>query len=284
MSPVVVALVLASAFVHAGWNALLKRQRDPETALVAAMVACAFFSIGGAVVMRAPLPPGRAIAWSIASGLFEAGYLATLGKAMSLAPLSVVYTVMRGGALLLVWPLSVALLGEHASPVALGGVTLVIAGLGLAAATPQTAGAPRASAPGLGWALLSACFIAGYSRCYKQALATGGTPLACVAISLTLSLSGVSLRLARRLREVGALLRQQPWTVLLMGFCSNASFVLFLCALERGGTGETSTLRNASVVFAQGFACMIGERPRRHHVLGALLVAAGAVALAWPRS
>jgi len=38
------------------------------------------------------------------------------------------------------------------------------------------------------------------------------------------------------------------------------------------------------VIFAQGFAWLIGERPRRAHVVGAVLVAVGAATLAWPRT
>jgi len=38
----------------------------------------------------------------------------------------------------------------------------------------------------------------------------------------------------------------------------------------------------ASVVFAQAMAWLIGERPARRQILGALLVAAGAVLLGWP--
>src|SRR5688572_14902453 len=45
MSSAVVALVLASALVHAGWNALLKRQRNAELAVAAAVPASALFAV-----------------------------------------------------------------------------------------------------------------------------------------------------------------------------------------------------------------------------------------------
>jgi uncharacterized membrane protein len=63
---------------------------------------------------------------------------------------------------------------------------------------------------------------------------------------------------------------------------SAASFLAFLGALTHGGAGLVLTLRNTSVVFAQAMAWMIGERPGRRQVLGAILVAGGAVLLGWP--
>jgi uncharacterized membrane protein len=51
-------------------------------------------------------------------------------------------------------------------------------------------------------------------------------------------------------------------------------------ALVSGGAGFVITLRNTSVLFATGLAFAIGERPRRTQVIGAVLVAGGAIAMA----
>lgn len=284
MQPSVVALVIASALVHAGWNALLKRSRDPETAGVAMMTACMVFTVAIALIAAAPMPPSRSLAWSVGSGAFEAGYLVALARSLKHAPLSVVYTIARGGALVVVWPVSVLFLDEQASALALGGAALVAIGLASAAWSPARGDAPKTSPAGLFWSVLAAVFIAGYLLCYKNALATGGTPTASVAVSLSLGWAGLALRHARRWRAVVQAARDAPVSLALAGFLANGSFVLFLFGLQHAGTGAASTLRNASVIFAQGFAWLIGERPRKNHVIGALLVAAGAVALAWPRS
>jgi drug/metabolite transporter (DMT)-like permease len=171
MQPTVVALVLASALVHAGWNALLKRNREPETAAVAMMTTCMVFTNAIALAVGSPIPPGRALAWSVGSGLFEAGYLVALARAMSSAPLSVVYTIARGGALVVVWPVSVAVLNERASALGVAGVALVMVGLAFAASSPKKPDAPKTSTAGIVWALLAAFFIAGYLLFYKVALA-----------------------------------------------------------------------------------------------------------------
>ena len=50
--------------------------------------------------------------------------------------------------------------------------------------------------------------------------------------------------------------------------------------MREAGAGVVTTLRNTSILFAQGLAFLLGERPTRLGVIGALLVTAGAVLLA----
>ena len=95
-------LVIASALLHAAWNTLLKREENPRLAsvpvvLVAAVVGTAIALGTAGVTAMSP----RAWGWSFLAGVFEASYFFTLGRALSLAPLGVVYTASRGGALLL---------------------------------------------------------------------------------------------------------------------------------------------------------------------------------------
>jgi drug/metabolite transporter (DMT)-like permease len=84
-----------------------------------------------------------------------------------------------------------------------------------------------------------------------------------------------SLRGRVTLRKVrfsaGAALR---WSF--AGLLCSASFLLFLTGLAAAGAGVALTLRNTSIVFAQGLSLALGERPTRTQVTGAVLVAAGA--------
>jgi uncharacterized membrane protein len=59
------------------------------------------------------------------------------------------------------------------------------------------------------------------------------------------------------------------------------SFLILMEALAAGGAGFVLTLRNTSVLFAVGLAWAIGDPPRRPQIAGAVLVAAGAVLMAW---
>ena len=136
MTAATLALVLASAFLHAAWNAILKKDPAPRAAAVA-VLACAALVSAAAV----PFFPGRAfpgpegLAWSAAAGLLEAAYFWTLALALANAPLGIAYALARGGALVAVWPVSVLWLGERVTLAGGAGAALIC--LGLAAAAVQ---------------------------------------------------------------------------------------------------------------------------------------------------
>src|SRR5688500_5494502 len=98
--PISVALlVVASAVVHAWWNALLKRSHRPGDAVIG-ITTFAALTAGVVAVVLAPAAPSRtALTITLFSGVLEAVYFVALARALSLAPLGPVYTIVRGGAL-----------------------------------------------------------------------------------------------------------------------------------------------------------------------------------------
>jgi len=299
MHTVALVLVLASALAHATWNAILKRSRDPEDAGIAMLVLSGIASVGVAVAVGGPLPSRSAVLWSLLSGGFEAAYFATLARALARAPLGSVYTVVRGGALVLVWPISVLALGEHPTRFSVAGTLAVLLGLVAVGASqrPATpaaeeggparggtgiaaAGAAASARSGLLVAAASAVFVAGYHVADKIALSHGGSPSAVNAISLA---TGAALNLVRRGRgsaRAVAALRAQPGACVSAALLAGGSFLLFLMAMRQSGAGVVMTLRNTSILFAQVLAFAMGEPLRRLAVVGAVLVTAGAVLLA----
>ena len=281
-----IALVLISAFLHAAWNAMLKRAVDKDRALIAAVGVGAVIAITVAIVRarvggEAPFPTIPAFAWALVAGGFELLYFLGLARALEIGPLGPVYTISRGGAVLVVYPLSVVLFHEHVTLPSLVGSALVILGLvfsGLRSAGP-TDGKPMV--PGATVLAVACAFaIAAYHLAYKAALDAGGASSAVFAASLTLAttINLVRTRRAGR-RAIGALFRTSWPRVLLMGALCGGSFLMLIEALATGGTGYALTLRNTSVLFALGLAWAIGERPRFGPALGAALVAAGAIAM-----
>lgn len=271
----VALLVVVSALVHASWNAILKRSRDPEDAVLGAATVSAITAILVALALHPSRPTRVAIAWSVASGLLEAGYFVTLARALSLGPLGPVYTIVRGGALVVVWPVSMLFLNEPLGPRRGLGTALVL--LGLVATGGPTPLGVRAVAV----AAVSAVFVGGYNLSYKMALSSGGRPEIVVAISISTAcvLAAAALGRARLRRSVVAA-RAQPLHVVSAGVLSTLSFVVFLAAMERAGTGLVLTLRNTSILFAQLLAVALGERPSRFGIAGSVLVVAGAILLA----
>ncbi|HEY8077115.1 MAG TPA: DMT family transporter [Labilithrix sp.] len=274
-------LVIGSALVHALWNAILKRTRSPEDAVIGMMVVCASTAAVLALAFRTSLPGGAALGWCFASGLLEAFYFVTLARALARAPLGPVYTTVRGGALVVVWPVSIAFLGERPTLGIGAGTLLVVLGLVAtgAAETPRAAG-DESLLRRLGWAMVCALFVGGYQVMYKLALAAGGTPLAVNAISLSTACVANLVVLGRaRGGRAWSAARAQPVRVFIAGVLGAVGFVVFLVAMQRAGAGAAVTLRNTSILFAQVFAVAMGERPKRLGVFGAALVTLGAVLL-----
>ena len=273
-------LVLLSAFLHAFWNALLKRAADPE-AVSTGIMAVALLAAGSATAfLPGPAFPDRpALVWGLAAGCFEGLYFLTLARALGGASLGWSYTWMRGGSILLVWPVSLLFLGEAIRPFPALAVLVVCLGLAFMGFTPRSG--DRRS---LAWAATVGSAIAGYTLCYKLSLGHGAMPVPLFALSMAVSLPiQVAVRILRGTfhRTSG---RAHPWGLMLAaGLLSTASFTLYLKALTLGGAGVMATLRNTSVVFAVLFSWALGERPSPRQWAGALLVAAGAVGLAWPR-
>lgn len=279
----IIALVLVSAFLHATWNALLRLERDKDRSLVVAIAAATLFAAMVAGVRwslgSVPFASWSGVGFTLLAGGFEAAYFMTLARAMERGKLGVVYTVSRGGAVLAVWPLSIAIFAEAVTLPAMAGSAVVLAGLALSGLGGGRAGATgQPSRRGaIGWAVACAMSIAGYHLSYQAALHQATNPSACFALSLALSatinlggLGGVGRR------ALGPLIRDRWPRLLLMGLLCGGSFLILMEALAIGGSGYVLTLRNTSVLFAVVMSRVIGERPTRIEVAGAALVAAGA--------
>ncbi|HEY4060195.1 MAG TPA: DMT family transporter [Kofleriaceae bacterium] len=280
----IVALVLVSAFLHAAWNALLRLEPDKDKSLVPAIACAALFACIVAGVRWAlgstPFENLPALLWTLLAGAFEAVYFATLARALELGRLGTVYTVSRGGAVLVVWPLSMALYAERANTFSIAGSLTVLAGLALSSVGATAAASPERSAHrrGVAWAAVCAVSIAGYHLAYKAGLRAGGNPSAIFAVSLSasalISIARVGSSGRTRMREV---LSTRWHRIVLMGLLCGGSFLILMEALARGGSGYVLTLRNTSVLFATLLAWTIGEKPRHVELVGSLFVAAGAV-------
>src|SRR5437763_16787003 len=121
------ALALTAAFVHALWNVLLARARDPQAATaIALLVAVVVFAPVAALTWDA-----SAAVWPFAlvSSCLQLLYFVLLAAAYRRVPLSVVYPLARGAAPVLVLVAGVAFLGKATSFGQAAGVALVGAGV-----------------------------------------------------------------------------------------------------------------------------------------------------------
>ena len=153
-------LALTAAFVHALWNVLLARARDPQAATaVALLTAEAVFAVPAWLTFRMD----RSVwPYLVASGVLQLVYFALLVTAYRVAALSVVYPISRGVAPVLVLVLGIVVLGHGTSAGQVVGVLLVGAGVLLVRGLRPSAGR------GVALGLVIACVIATYTLVDKR--------------------------------------------------------------------------------------------------------------------
>jgi drug/metabolite transporter (DMT)-like permease len=280
VSGTVLALVLFSALVHASWNAILKTTRNPEHAVLG--IAATSLATSGvvAIISQVTFPTRTTLAWCLVSGLLEAGYSLTLARALARAPFGPVYTIVRGGALAVVWPLSVVFFHEKITVLRAVGTVVVVLGLASAGFSDREAKSGRApNARGLIVAAVCALFVGAYYLAYKAALNTGGRPELVVLVSSSVSFVSILLVQGGKGRVVIDALRTDAVRILAAGMLSTLAFIAFLFAMAKSGAGLVLTLRNTSILFAQGIGFFLGEAPKRLAIVGAVLVTIGAILL-----
>lgn len=277
MTPAALGLTLASAVLHAIWNALLKRSRNLDGASVVVFTTALLVTALLAFVWPGPaFPRAAALGWALAAGLGEGGYFIGLVGSLERAPLGWSYTWMRGGALLAAWPVGL-LMGERIDGLAVVAVAGMLVGLGLLGLGTGEKGGGRA----LPFVLGAAVSIAGFNACYKLALGAGASPPALFATSMAVGLPIQALH--RRMRR-GTWTGSVEWHPALgAGLICTVAFLCYLVALRTSSSAAVLTLRNTSIVFTFLLGWILGERPSRRQVAGAVLVSLGAVLLGWPR-
>lgn len=252
-------LLVLSAFLHALWNAFIKKSENKNAALFYIIVIATLFSMA-----IAPWTGGlqwgtsQATLYMVYAGAFEAGYFYSLTKTLELAPLGLGYAIMRGGAMLFVWLISTTWLGEHISTKGLVSVVLIL--LGIILAHPKNRD-NSFSVSGFAWALSAAVFIAGYHIFYGLALQQGASQVALFIGSMLVSFPFLAFTAGKKIFEFKTHFAGfNKYYLLLAGVFSAASFILFLYGLVNSGAGVAISLRNTSVAFAQLFAFFMGER------------------------
>jgi uncharacterized membrane protein len=266
------ALALAAAALHAGWNILIARAGDPEGAGAAAiLIGTAIFAPVAVLTWRVEW---AAVPYIGASAACELAYFALLAAAYRRFDLSVIYPVARGAAPVLVLVVAVVATSAEPSGLEVAGVAVVAAGIMLVRGV--RVGASRA-APAM--ALGVATCIAAYTVIDKSGLHHAA---AIPYLEITLAISGVlyaaGLAAARGPEVVRAGFSR--WTAG-AGIGMFLAYALVLAALRLAPAASVAAVRETSVVMATALAAAFLHEPvTRGRAAGSALVAAGIVALA----
>lgn len=265
-------LALAAAFVHALWNLLLARARDPEAATAVALVA--------AVIVFAPVTP---FAWGMerevwpylaVTSCLQLLYFALLITGYRKAEVSVVYPVARGVAPVLVLLAGIVVLGYGTSWRQAAGVVLV--GLGVLAIRGFRRGADLT---GVVFGLLIAAVIASYTLVDKRGL-DYATPIAYLEVSMIAPAVLYAAWVARLRGGAVALRSELNRSSVAAGIATFSAYALVLAALERASAASVAAVRETSVVIATLLAAVVlKEQVTPARLTGAILVAGGVAVL-----
>jgi drug/metabolite transporter (DMT)-like permease len=264
-------LALAAAFVHAFWNLLLARARDPEAATAVALVV--------AVIVFAPV---SLFAWGlerevwpylVVTSCLQLLYFSLLITAYRKAEVSVVYPVARGVAPTLVLLAGIVVLGYSTSWAQAAGVVLV--GLGVLAIRGV-----RRGAAGIVFGLAIAAVIASYTLVDKRGL-DYANPIAYLEVSMIAPAILYAAWVARLRGGTVALRSELNRSSVLAGIATFTAYALVLAALERASAASVAAVRETSVVIAALLAAVVlKEHVTPVRLTGAILVACGVALLA----
>ena len=257
--------------VHATWNFLVARERDPQAATALGGV------IGALLLIPVVIPTwhveSEAVPFALASAALHVGYFALLALAYTRADLSVVYPLARGSAPVLVLIGAVLILSE--SPSALQAVGVLLVGAGVMLVRGLSGGADRA---GELLGLSVGVTIAAYPVVDKQGVEHAAPLPYLMVLFAPSSLVYFAWIARRRGRAITAELR--PVTVL-VGAGMIGAYGLTLAALQLGPASGVAATRETSILIATLLgAVFLKERVGPMRAFGAAAIVAGVAAVA----
>jgi len=269
VSLAVFLIILGAAALHAGWNALVRRDSDRDASAVA--VAAGGTVVGLVLVPFVPAMSPAAIPFAIGSSCIHVVYYALVARAYRHGELSVVYPVMRGLAPLLVSVVSLLFI-ESANAIVLAGVAVV--GVGIVSLGAEGL---RRGASGLVAAVGNAVIIAGYTLVDGLGARASGSAGAYTAwLLIGGGIATVGLRLALSGGAIAGALRARAWLGLAGGAMSFGAYGIVLWAMTFAPIGAVAAVRESSVLFATALgAILLHERFGVWRWVASGMVAAG---------
>jgi len=290
VAPLVVALLLAAALMHATWNALLKADRSDRLATFGVIMTTG--TVMGLVAVPF-LPMIEFAAWKFlaTSVIVHVAYYTFLLKAYSYGDLSHTYPIARGLGPLLVALVSGQLIGEHLRIQDVVGVMLLSVGL-VALALPLKGVVPAAGGKhGLAtlFAVLTGITIAAYIIADGMGVRAAGPTFEhrIAYIAWLCVLEGpwlLVLAIVLRPQTVWSHLRRFWWRGVIGGVIANVGYGIAIYALVLGPMAHVAALRETSVLFgALMGTLLLGEPFGVRRVVAAAVIVSGLVLMNGPR-
>lgn len=245
MSPIIIAIILSAALLHAVWNAIVKTAADRTTML--GLVALGQVLPAMVMIVVLPLPNMQSMPYIAISTVVHWGYYYFLGRAYAHGDLGVVYPIARGVVPALVSLWAFLLLNEVLPAPVWCGIALIVTGIILSNWRALRSGV---GATALVLSLCTGMCISVYSVVDGIGVRLSGDTLSYWAWGAFLHLFIAGFAGWKR-REVLAQLPVRVWAIgLTGGIVSMIAYGLVLYAKNFAPLGAVSALRETSVIFA----------------------------------
>ena len=279
MTPLLVALVLTAAVLHAVWNAMTKSGGTPEISIAS------YHVVGSSVciVIAIFLPFPNLEAWPILIGSMAVHnlYYFALARAYRVGDLSQVYPLFRGVAPVLVACGAAVVAHEYLTLGTVAGIVCISLGvISLAFRTTTFGVMPRAA---VAWATVTGILIATYTILDGLGVRASTNELSFIVWLFILELVPIgTIMLATRRTEWFDYMRANQGKVIFGGVASTTAYGLVIYAMSLGSMAVVSSLRETSVIFAAIIGALFLREPfGAARVRAATLVALGIVMMRW---
>ncbi len=277
MDPLIAALVLFAAFLHAAWNGLLRGAADRLWSMNVISIGVTGFALLALPFLS--MPASASWPYIVASGLVHIGYNLSLVRQYRTGDLGEAYPVARGASPLLVTLGAAAFAGERLNPLALAGVLLISSGIIAMAFHGQ-----RMKTDNLIAALVTGLIIAIYSVIDGIGVRLSGNAMAYTAwmclFYFMMPLYFVAMRGASAFAAP-----VKAWGLALTGgVLTVVAYGIVIFAMQWSPLGIVSALRETSVVFATLIGWFfLGETLTWRRMAACLVIAAGAAVIGLSR-
>ncbi|WP_300652731.1 EamA family transporter [Hydrogenophaga sp.] len=291
MSLTALGLIVLAGLIHAGWNIAAKKAGgDARFAFFSALLMMLVWAPLGWWVGRDDVPGWGHVEWLLvlASGVLHVIYYVILLRGYRKSDLTVVYPMARGTGPLLSSLVAIVLLGEQISALGVAGVAAVVGGVFLIAGGPgllRAAHDPVARQrvhKGMVYGVVTGVFIASYT--VVDGYAVKVVLMSPILVDYMGNFVRVALLAPSVLRDLPT--ARQLWHAqwryaLLVAVVSPVAYVLVLFAMQQAPLSHVAPAREVSMLFAALIGGqLLGEGDRLARLFGAMLIAAGVMALA----
>lgn len=269
--------VLAAAFMHAGWNVLVKLNLDRFLSLFLLQTLMGVMGIG--MLLAFGLPAQQSFLYALTSGALHTGYNLFLARSYRSGDLSQVYPIARGTAPLLTLVITWFAAHEAVSVITAVAVAILVAGIWLAGLS----GKKELRLDGMTFtsALITSVFIAAYTVVDGLGGRVSDNPSSYAALVFVLDglfLLGVGLWM----RGPGIIAAVLPfWKSGIFGAALSAgAYWIVIWAMSKAPIAAVAALRETSILFVILMSSrVLSEKITVSRALGAALIVAGAIAI-----